>query len=170
MARAVREGPFSQLFASGSLRAPFLGARKLPLAEAQEYLVSVVQPLQFACANTPPDPQINPESAATICIPAYYAASNHQDMVESCWSDYGICTAEAREEESDCIQSQCVGLGGDNVERHVPPKLTPGLIVLQMILLVLLSLVFAWVVWGQEPVADGPSFPLHDALAQENYD
>jgi hypothetical protein len=50
------------------------------------------------------------------------------------------------------------------------PKLTPGLIVLETIILVVLSLGFACVVWGQEPVADGPSFPLHDALAQKNYD
>ena len=94
------------------------------------------------------------------------AASNHQDMVESCWSDYGICTAEAREEEIDYMQSQCVGLEVIMSSVMFPPRLTPGLIVLQTILLVVLSLVFAWVVWGQEPVADGPSFPLHDALAQ----
>ena len=52
----------------------------------------------------------------------------------------------------------------------LPPKLTPGLILLETIFLVVLLLVLAWTVWGQEPIVDGSSFPLHDALAQKDYD
>ena len=80
--------------------------------EAQEYLVDVVQPLQFACANTPADPQVPAGPVASICLAAYYASSNHQSWVQDCLSEYGRCRAEAREEEIDCIQSTCVGLGG----------------------------------------------------------
>ncbi|MYB52888.1 MAG: ankyrin repeat domain-containing protein [Acidobacteriia bacterium] len=50
------------------------------------------------------------------------------------------------------------------------PKLTPGLIWLHTIILVVLLVLFAWAVWGQEPAGDRAGFPLHDALAQKDYD
>lgn len=82
------------------------------LDEAQDYLVDIVEPLQFACANTAADPQIGPEAVAATCLAAILVASNHREMVDSCWSDFWVCSDQAHDDEITCIQSNCVGLGG----------------------------------------------------------
>ena len=61
--------------------------------------------------NTPAGPYVPTENVASLRLAASYARSNHQGMVEYCRSENGRCAAVAREEEIDCIQSRCVGLG-----------------------------------------------------------